>query len=131
MTGLARHPGYEAGAHWRRDFGRWGEQLAADYLQRAGLVLLSRNWSCREGELDLVLTDRSRVVFCEVKTRSSTEYGLPSETVTPEKTERVRRAAAQWLRTFHLGWCRTRYDVVTVLASPGERPSVRHLKAAF
>ncbi|GAA4530910.1 YraN family protein [Amycolatopsis samaneae] len=131
MTGLAHRPAQGATTHWRREFGRWGEQLAAGYLQRAGLVLLSRNWSCREGELDLVLTDRARVVFCEVKTRSGTEYGLPSETVTPEKAERVRRAAHQWLRTFRVGWCRTRYDVVTVLACPGERPRVRHIEAAF
>jgi putative endonuclease len=124
--------GTSPGAAWRREFGRWGEELAARHLTERGLVVLSRNWSCREGELDLVLTDRHRVVFCEVKTRSGTEYGLPSETVTPEKAERIRRAAERWLRAFRMGWCATRYDVVTVLAErDGAPPQVRHIEGAF
>ncbi|MDT8915471.1 YraN family protein [Amycolatopsis sp. PS_44_ISF1] len=118
-------------ARWRREFGRWGEDLAARYLQAAGLVLLSRNWSCREGELDLVLSEGERVVFCEVKTRSGDEYGTPSESVTPEKADRVRKAAEQWLRVFGVGWCRTRYDVVAVFAPVGGQPSVRHIAGAF
>jgi len=125
MTGtdqLARH---------RRDFGTWGEDLAARHLQDRGLVLLARNWRCREGELDLVLTDRARVVFCEVKTRSGTEFGLPSETVTEVKAGRVRRAAQRWLREFRIGWCPVRYDVVTILAEAGARPRLQHIEAAF
>jgi putative endonuclease len=118
-------------ARHRREFGRWGENLAAQHLQGRGMVLLSRNWSCREGELDLVLTDRARVVFCEVKTRAGTEFGSPSEAVTEEKARRVRAAAQRWLREFRLGWCRTRYDVVTVLARDGAQPLIRHIEAAF
>ncbi|MEU5258116.1 YraN family protein [Amycolatopsis sp. NPDC021455] len=123
--------GTEQLATHRRDFGTWGEDLAARYLQDRGLVLLSRNWRCREGELDLVLTDRARVIFCEVKTRSGTEFGLPSETVTEEKAGRVRRAAQRWLREFRLGWCPVRYDVVAILAEPGHSPRLRHFEAAF
>lgn len=95
------------------------------------MVLLSRNWRCREGELDLVLADQDRVVFCEVKTRSGDAYGAPGETVTPEKIARVHRAAMRWLREHRVGWCRTRYDVVTVYARAGEQPVVRHLAGAF
>ncbi|WP_370648160.1 YraN family protein [Amycolatopsis sp. FU40] len=54
--------GPHPGAAWRRTFGRWGEDLAARHLQAAGMVLLSRNWHCREGELDLVLSEGDRVV---------------------------------------------------------------------
>ncbi|WP_370971943.1 YraN family protein [Amycolatopsis sp. cg9] len=125
MTGtdeLARH---------RRDLGAWGEDLALRYLQDRGLVLLARNWRCREGELDLVFTDRARVIVCEVKTRSGTEFGLPTETVTEEKAGRVRRAAQRWLREFRIGWCPVRYDVVTILAEPGTKPRLQHLEAAF
>jgi putative endonuclease len=125
MTGtdeLARH---------RRDLGAWGEDLASRHLQDRGLVLLGRNWRCREGEIDLILTDRTRVVFCEVKTRTGTEFGLPSETVTEEKAGRVRRAAQRWLREYRIGWCPVRYDVVTILAEPGTRPRVQHIEAAF
>jgi len=119
---LARH---------RRDLGAWGEDLALRYLQDRGLVLLARNWRCREGELDLVFTDRVRVIFCEVKTRSGIEFGLPTETVGEEKAGRVRRAAQRWLREFRLGWCPVRYDVVTILAEPGTAARLEHLEAAF
>ena len=125
MTGtdqLARH---------RRDLGAWGEDLALRHLQDRGLVLLARNWRCREGEIDLIFTDRTRVIFCEVKTRSGTEFGLPTETVTEEKAGRVRRAAQRWLREFRIGWCAVRYDVVAVLAEPGSRPRLHHIEAAF
>ncbi|WP_290049988.1 YraN family protein [Amycolatopsis solani] len=125
MTGtdeLARH---------RRDLGAWGEDLALRYLQDRGLVLLARNWRCREGELDLVFTDRTRIIVCEVKTRSGTEFGLPTETVTEEKAGRVRRAAQRWLQNFRIGWCPVRYDVVTILAEPGTSPRLQHLEAAF
>ncbi|NBH09484.1 YraN family protein [Amycolatopsis sp. SID8362] len=125
MTGtdeLARH---------RRDLGAWGEDLALRYLQDRGLVLLARNWRCREGELDLVFTDRTRVIVCEVKTRTSTEFGLQTETVTEKKAGRVRRATERWLRDFRIPWCPVRYDVITILAEPGTSPRLQHLEAAF
>ena len=58
--------------------GRRGEDLAARYLERRGLVILSRNWRCRHGEIDLVATDAKRLVVCEVKTRSDTRHGRPA-----------------------------------------------------
>ncbi|MEV6901825.1 YraN family protein [Amycolatopsis sp. NPDC051372] len=123
--------GPDPGAQWRRAFGRWGEDLAARHLQNAGLVVLSRNWLCREGELDLVLADGDKVVFCEVKTRATNAYGSPAESVTAEKITRVHRAAQRWLRAHRVGWCRTRYDVVTVFAPAGAHPQVRHIAGAF
>ncbi len=100
--------------------GRRGEELAADYLAAAGLVVLSRNWRCRDGELDLVATDGERLIVCEVKTRSGTGYGEPSECVTPAKAARIRRVAAAWLRTYRVGWCEIRFDVLGV----GQRHTV-------
>jgi putative endonuclease len=44
------------------ELGRWGEDLAADYLAGTGLVLLSRNWRCRDGEVDLIGTDGDRLI---------------------------------------------------------------------
>jgi putative endonuclease len=113
------------------ELGRWGEDLATRHLEKAGYVVLSRNWRCRDGELDLVATDRKRLVFCEVKTRSGLGYGTPAEAVTPDKADRIRRLAHQWQRTFMLRWCPVRYDIIAIVARPGTRPQVRHIKAAF
>ncbi|HEU0087865.1 MAG TPA: YraN family protein [Pseudonocardiaceae bacterium] len=111
--------------------GRQGEDLAAEYLAATGLVVLSRNWRCREGELDLVATDCERLIVCEVKTRSGTGYGEPSEAVTPAKAARIRRVTAEWLRAHRVGWCEIRFDVLAVLYPQDGPVTVEHLRGAF
>ncbi|MDT7714859.1 MAG: putative endonuclease [Pseudonocardiales bacterium] len=113
------------------ELGRWGEDLAADYLAGTGLVLLSRNWRCRDGEVDLIGTDGERLVVCEVKTRSGTGYGEPAEAVTAAKAARIRRVTAQWLRTYRVGWCEIRFDVLAVLCPPDGPVTVEHIQGAF
>ncbi|HEY3693791.1 MAG TPA: YraN family protein [Pseudonocardiaceae bacterium] len=113
------------------ELGRWGEDLAADYLAGTGLVLLSRNWRCRDGEVDLIGTDGERLVICEVKTRSGTGYGEPAEAVTAAKAARIRRVTAQWLRTYRVGWCEIRFDVLAVLCPPDGPVTVEHIQGAF
>ncbi len=111
--------------------GKRGEDVAAEYLAGAGLVVLSRNWRCREGEVDLIATDGERLVVCEVKTRSGTGYGEPAEAVTLAKAARIRRITAEWLRTHRVSWCEIRFDVVAVLCPHDGPVTVEHLKGAF
>ncbi|MGH3514934.1 MAG: YraN family protein [Pseudonocardiaceae bacterium] len=113
------------------ELGKRGEDLAADYLADTGLVLLSRNWRCRDGEVDLIATDGERLVICEVKTRSGSGYGEPAEAVTAAKAARIRRVAAQWLRTYRVGWCEIRFDIVAVMCPPDGPVTVEHLQGAF
>ena len=81
----------------RRALGRSGEAAAAQWYEEHGYRVLARNWRCRQGEIDLVVTDGRRTVFCEVKARSSDAFGSPEEAVTPVKQARIRRVAARWL----------------------------------
>nr|WP_042183422.1 YraN family protein [Kibdelosporangium sp. MJ126-NF4]CEL15507.1 Endonuclease [Kibdelosporangium sp. MJ126-NF4]CTQ92091.1 Endonuclease (EC 3.1.-.-) [Kibdelosporangium sp. MJ126-NF4] len=113
------------------ELGRRGEDLAVAYLTGQGLVLLDRNWRCRDGELDLVLTDGSTVVVCEVKTRAGTGFGLPAEAVDDRKARRVRRLANTWLSTFRVPWCELRFDIVAITWPPTEKPRIHHLRDAF
>ena len=85
------------------ELGRRGEDEAVRYLERRGLVVLSRNWRCRDGELDVVAVDTDRLVVCEVKTRSGTRFGEPAEAVTPRKAARIRRVTQAWLAAHHAG----------------------------
>jgi putative endonuclease len=94
-------------------------------------VLLSHNWRCRDGELDLVATERERLIVCEVKTRSGTGYGEPAEGVTPAKAARIRRVTASWLRVHRVGWCEIRFDVLAVLCPQDGTATVEHLQGAF
>jgi putative endonuclease len=118
-----------AAAHLRT--GVRGEDLAARYLESRGLVVLGRNWRCPEGELDLIATDRRRLIICEVKTRSSTTFGHPAEAVTDEKANRIRRLSRRWRATHEVGWCEERFDIISIIWSPGEPPRIHHLKGAF
>jgi putative endonuclease len=120
-----------AADHRNDELGKRGEDLAAEYLAGNGLVLLSRNWRCRDGEVDLVATDGERLVVCEVKTRSGTGYGEPAEGVTPAKAAKIRRVAAEWLRMHRVGWCEVRFDVLAVLCPPDGPCTVEHLQGAF
>jgi putative endonuclease len=112
--------------------GRFGEDLAAQHLTAAGMTVLERNWRCREGELDMVARDvDGTLVFCEVKTRSSTAFGEPAEAVGPTKARRLRRLAGRWLQEHPGGGCPMRFDVVAVVRRRGQAPLVRHLREAF
>jgi putative endonuclease len=111
--------------------GRFGEDVAAQFLHDAGLTILARNWRCREGEIDIVARDGEVLVFVEVKTRSSARFGDPAEAVDAVKAARVRRLAVRWLaEQDERYWPQLRFDVVAVLRGGG-RPTVRHLEAAF
>ncbi|MTD16687.1 YraN family protein [Nakamurella sp. YIM 132087] len=114
------------------ELGRWGEDLAARHLEDTGLVVIARNWRCREGELDIVAADTDgRLVICEVKTRSGTGYGLPAEAVTAGKRRKLRRLAQLFAGEYGRGWMSFRFDVVSVLAPPGATPTITHLAEAF
>jgi putative endonuclease len=81
----------------RQALGVYGERVAERHLVGQGMTLLDRNWRCDEGELDLVLRDGDVLVVCEVKTRSSEDYGTPHEAVDDTKLDRLRRLAGRWM----------------------------------
>ena len=81
----------------RRQLGQWGEQVAADRLQKKGLRILEQNWRCQRGEIDLVALDGEEIVFVEVKTRKGTGMGSPEEGLTPKKAEKLLELAQEYL----------------------------------
>jgi putative endonuclease len=104
-----------ATAAMRQALGAYGETLAARHLSERGLVVLERNWRCAEGEIDLVLRDGDTLVVCEVKTRSSLDFGSPHEAVTPAKLARLHRLAGCWLAARGMSARDVRIDLVAVL----------------
>jgi putative endonuclease len=108
--------------------GKHGEQLAAEYLQRAGFRILARNWRCAEGEIDIVAADRRALVAVEVKTRSGTGFGTPLEAVTRKKRNRLRRLAVQWVVAHGVLFDEVRVDVVEVLKDERGGYSLDHIR---
>ncbi len=71
--------------------------MAAEVLERAGYVIVTRNWHCQEGEVDLVAERAGELTFFEVRTRRGTAYGAPEESVTPRKRARMEAVARRYL----------------------------------
>ncbi len=116
--------------------GQYGQRIAERYLVESGLTVVARNWRCAEGELDIIATEGPVLVFCEVKTRSSTAYGDPAEAVLGAKALRLRRLALRWLaHQQSYGdprfWPELRFDVVSVLRAPRGAANVRHLRGVL
>lgn len=107
--------------------GRYGENVAASYLARAGWQVLDRNWRGQSGELDIVALQGTELVVVEVKTRSGDGYGHPAEAVTARKLARLRRLAAQWLQAHDLHPASVRIDVIAVRTSLRGAAKVEHL----
>jgi len=116
----------------RRRLGVAGEEAVARHYLDAGYVVVDRNWRCREGELDLVLTIGDTLVFCEVKTRSNTAFGAPFEAVTVTKQRRLRTLALRWLADHpeHRSGS-LRFDVASVLTAPATGPAIEVIEHAF
>jgi putative endonuclease len=81
----------------RRALGRYGEDVACRYLRAHGMQVVVRNWRCARGEIDIIARDGDQLVICEVKTRTTTSFGPPEESVTEVKLRRLHRLAAAWL----------------------------------
>lgn len=111
----------------RRALGAAGEDAVAGWYRGRGYEVVDRNWRCRDGELDLVLRSGATVVFCEVKTRTTTAFGAPVEAVTATKRRRLRRLAGRWLaEAAGPAPAEIRFDVASVLAG-----GVEVVEAAF
>jgi len=95
--------------------GAYGEARVAKWYEANGYIVVARNWRCRDGEVDLIAALADTIVFCEVKTRRSTAFGLPVEAVTWDKQQRLRRLAAIWLREHSVRPHRIRFDVAGVV----------------
>jgi putative endonuclease len=110
-----------------KTLGNAAEALVADYLQRRGLRLLERNYSCRLGEIDLILADGPDLVFAEVRLRRNRDYGGAAASITAAKRQRILGAARHYLSGRPERPCR--FDVVLLDAlDPGH---IEWIKDAF
>ncbi len=105
----------------RKQLGAIGEAAAVRLLVRSGYKIRHRNFRCPLGELDLVAEERGVLVFIEVKTRTTAEFGVPLEAVSPAKQRRLVRLATYYLAGRRLLERPCRFDAVSVVISPSGR----------
>lgn len=116
----------------RKVLGMRGEEAAARHLEKNGYRMLSRNYRCRLGEIDIVALDRDVLVFVEVRSRSSNEYGLAQESVGGRKQFKLRQLAWYYLKAEGIDGRDCRFDVIAVLFDKnGRMKSLEHFENAF
>lgn len=116
----------------RESLGRWGEQRTEKFLKRKGLKTLTRNFSCKSGEIDLIMVDNDGgIVFVEVKTRANEDFSPSESAITGAKKTRMIRAARYFLASNNITERPFRFDVVTIVLGEKNRPQIRHYENAF
>lgn len=113
--------------------GEWGERQAEGFLKRKGFKILSRRFRLgARDELDLVASDGGVLVFVEVKTRKSEDFGRPMAAVNRRKRHILSRAAVRYIKALKNPSVCFRFDVVEVIGADGTgAPEVRHIENAF
>jgi putative endonuclease len=109
----------------KKQTGGEGESAAADYLSNNGYEVLERNYRCGRAEIDLIVKKKNWLVFVEVKTRSSSDFGYPEEFVDKNQEQNILMAAEHYI--YKIDWQENvRYDIISVLQ--GE---IVHFEDAF
>src|SRR3954470_2986336 len=112
--------------------GTRGENLACRFLKKNGCKILYRNFKGRTGgEIDVVCRDRDTLVFVEVKTRTSEDFGRPLETIDRAQRNRIVRGGLAWLRLLGDPDILFRFDVVEVVIAKGAQPRIEIVRNAF
>lgn len=117
---------------WRQLLGQQYERTAQHYLEARGLVLLTANYRCRLGEIDLVMLEHCTLVFIEVRFRKSSSHGSAVATVDRRKQTRIRQAARHFLHThkrFNDFACR--FDVLGIEGHPQQGAVIQWIANAF
>ena len=111
---------------YKKFLGRAGEIKASEFLKKKGFKILKTNYKTYCGEIDIIAQDGEYMVFIEVKTRSSEDFGLPSEAVTFRKREKYYRVASEYLQRNKKMDAPCRFDVVEI-----ENGKINHIIDAF
>jgi putative endonuclease len=109
--------------------GNMGEELACELLRKKDYEILERNYLIRGGEIDIIAQDEDFLVFVEVKTRLSHDFGLPIESVTKSKIRFLLRTAQFYIQKINWGNKQYRLDLVTVdFADSRDHPEIEHIQ---
>lgn len=116
----------------KQQIGKSGENIVAKYLTENNYEIIRRNFRCRQGEIDIIAYDETteELVFIEVKTRTNTKYGRPSEAVQKFKQNHIKRVAQYYNYHHKINNQAIRFDVVEVFLN-NSNYSLEHIKQAF
>jgi putative endonuclease len=108
-----------------------GENVAARYLRNNGFTIITRNFRCELGEVDIIARQGKTLVFVEVKTRSNEDDAAGEDQVGDHKRNQLTKVAKYYLTRYGVPQPPARFDVIAIFWPPGRTPQVRHTPDAF
>ena len=111
------------------DLGKFGEELAVEFLQKNGYEILETNWTFQKAEVDIIAQKENTLAIVEVKTRSSIDFGLPQDFVKPKKIQLLVKAVNEYVISKDLD-IEVRFDIIAV-HKEGKSFAIEHLENAF
>lgn len=112
------------------DFGKIAEDLAAEYLQKNGYKIVTRNFRFQKAEIDIIAEKEDLIIIVEVKARSTDVFMLPQEAVTKTKIRSIVSAANHYLEEFNRS-NEVRFDIISVLPDEKKKLTIEHIIDAF
>lgn len=111
------------------ELGKQGEALAVEFLQQKGYEILETNWTFQKAEIDIIAQKESVLAIVEVKTRSSIDFGLPQDFVTPKKIQLLVKAVNEYVIAKDLE-VEVRFDIIAI-HKEGTKYHLEHIEEAF
>lgn len=111
------------------ELGKLGEEMAVEFLEKAGYEILETNWVFQKAEVDIIARKDEIVAIVEVKTRSSIDFGLPQEFVKPKKIQLLVKAVNEYITINDLD-VEVRFDIIAIHKTANEFV-IEHLESAF
>jgi putative endonuclease len=111
------------------ELGKFGEELAVEFLQKNGYEILETNWTFQKAEIDIIAQKDNTLAVVEVKTRSSIEFGLPQDFVKPKKIQLLVKAVNEYVISNDLD-VDVRFDIIAI-SKEGKECNIEHIEDAF
>lgn len=113
-----------------KEIGKYGEEVATEYLENLGYSIICRNFITSTAEIDIIAKNRNEYVFIEVKTRVSKKYGNGIEAINKNKKRHILNATRYFIYKNHLENKNIRFDVIEVYINP-KHNFINHVKGVF
>ena len=114
----------------KKELGKKGEEKALRFLKKKGYHIIEKNYVCKLGEMDIIAKEKDTLVFVEVKTRTTIEFGPPQLAVNSSKQRQLSKVALNYLKEKQLEEVRARFDVVAILLEQ-KKEEIELIKDAF
>ncbi|WP_298837498.1 YraN family protein [Clostridium sp.] len=117
---------------FNKDIGKFGEEIAENFLKNLNYRIIEKNFRCKCGEIDLIAASKDYICFIEVKTRYGINFGIPAESVTIYKQHKIYKTAQVYILKKNIINSNFRFDVIEVLLNRDNNDFlVNHIEDAF